>query len=326
MSEPNCSLDPQPVAEGQTDEAIPTKSRARIRYNAALRLVRRAHLYAGLFMMPWVFLYGITAFLFNHPEAFPDRQAVAFGPEDSAGTSLEGFPRTSELASRIVAGLNASAGGSEGRPPLRLILPEAARYSRDLIATVTDRGREHSVRINLETATGTILSTAASHGSSVVWPAAGQIDLPDPPRDRLASGIPQLLAKLGSGAETVTVRNPPDAVFIAESQGKLWRVTYNLQSGVVTGRPYETSNEQLSTRRFLTGLHLARGYPSGWDARWVWALVVDGMFATMVFWGVSGLLMWWQMKSTRRWGMLVLLASAVVAITLATGMHHVLAS
>ena len=37
-----------------------------------MRLVRRVHLYSGLFLVPLVLLYGVTAFLFNHPAAFSE--------------------------------------------------------------------------------------------------------------------------------------------------------------------------------------------------------------------------------------------------------------
>jgi len=35
-----------------------------------LRYLRRIHMYASLFMVPWIVLYGSTGFLFNHPTAF----------------------------------------------------------------------------------------------------------------------------------------------------------------------------------------------------------------------------------------------------------------
>src|SRR5262245_21617562 len=43
-------------------------------HRPAMHWVRRLHLFSGLIMLPWVLLYGVTAFLFNHPGAFPDRQ------------------------------------------------------------------------------------------------------------------------------------------------------------------------------------------------------------------------------------------------------------
>jgi hypothetical protein len=52
--------------------------------------------------------------------------------------------------------------------------------------------------------------------------------------------------------------------------------------------------------------------------------MVDIMAAAMVVWGCSGLLMWWQMKSLRRWGVLTLIVSVVTAAGVATGMHAAL--
>jgi hypothetical protein len=77
----------------------------------------------------------------------------------------------------------------------------------------------------------------------------------------------------------------------------------------------------MSVRRFLTRLHLAHGFPGAVNWRWVWALVVDAMAFVMIFWGVSGLLMWWQIKATRRIGFVLILFSAVTATALGFGMH-----
>ena len=49
------------------------------------------------------------------------------------------------------------------------------------------------------------------------------------------------------------------------------------------------------------------------------------MFVSMVFWGISGMLMWWQMKKLRGWGAVTLVLS-LSAAALAVGMHEVLAS
>ena len=89
------------------------------------------------------------------------------------------------------------------------------------------------------------------------------------------------------------------------------RVAYNIQLERLSVRPVDDSAGRLSNRRFLTGLHLASGYPSHLGARWLWAVAVDIMAAAMVVWGCSGLLMWWQMKSLRRWGAVALAAASV---------------
>ncbi len=100
----------------------------------------------------------------------------------------------------------------------------------------------------------------------------------------------------------------PDLNFLMEGEGKVWRVGYNLQTGLLTGRPEDAPRvgEPLSNRRFFLRLHTAHGYPSQLNARWIWAVAVDVMFVCMVGWGITGLLMWWQMKNVRRIGVVLL--------------------
>ena len=294
----------------------------RARYNAALKVVRRVHLFAGLFMTPWVFLYGVTGFLFNHPEAFPDREVRAAGRAEVAGTPLEGFPTAPELADRVVATLNERA----GTPTYRLADRDDAAYTRALFVAATGRGREHSVRFDPDTGASFIRSTRAAPGGAGSWPGGASLALADPPRDRLVRGVPALLARLGFDADAAALRNPPDLLCTVEEGGRRWRVAYNLQTGATSARPADDPGARLSTRLFLTRMHLAYTYPSRVDARWFWAIAVDAMFVSMVFWGLSGLLMWWQMKKLRGWGVVLLALSAAAATALAIGMHAALAA
>lgn len=110
-----------------------------------------------------------------------------------------------------------------------------------------------------------------------------------------------------------------------EGEGKVWKVGYNLATGSVTGRPENAATgangEPLSTRRYLLRLHTAHGYPNDFGPRWIWAAAVDVMFVCMVGWGVTGLLMWWQMKNVRIIGAVLLVLSVVVSTASAIGMH-----
>ena len=300
-----------------------TRARARVRYNAVLKLVRRAHLFAGLFMTPWVFLYGVTGFLFNHPAAFPDREVRTAGRAEIAGTALERFPTAPELADRIVTVLNDRAGAAA----FRLADRDRATYSRPLFITASGQGREHSVRFDPESGESLIRSTTSREGLTEPWTGGTSMTLIDPPRDRLAKGVPALLGRLGIKADAATVRNPPDLICTVErADGQRWRVAYNVQTGALTARPADDPGQRLSTRLFLTRLHLSFTYPARVDARWFWAVVVDAMFVAMVFWGISGLLMWWQARKLRGLGALTLCLSAMVATAVAFGMYEVLAS
>ena len=138
----------------------------------------------------------------------------------------------------------------------------------------------------------------------------------------LSRAVPTILDRSGIKGREPVIRTTPDLSFLMEGQGKTWRVFYNTQLGRLSGRP-EQAPGPLSTRRFLILLHVAHGFPAKLDYRWIWAVTVDLMFVSMVGWGLTGILMWWQMKNVRRVGIAVLCASAAAATALAIGMHQI---
>ena len=61
---------------------------------------------------------------------------------------------------------------------------------------------------------------------------------------------------------------------------------------------------------FLERFHRRRGYATGYGLDTAWAVTVDLAIVAMVFWVLSGLWMWWEMKVTRRLGTAALAAGA----------------
>ena len=91
--------------------------------------------------------------------------------------------------------------------------------------------------------------------------------------------------------------------------GKLEVVRFNpVQNRRLTFNPSDKSvvieAAVVSTQRSLEALHRLRGYQSGFASRTAWAVVVDLVIAGIVFWCLSGLWLWWQLKTTRRLGAL----------------------
>ncbi len=292
------------------------RSRARVRFNAAMKVVRRAHMYAGLSLVPFVILYGVTAFLFNHPDWFSDRSVRLITTKDTADTALATFPAPETLATQIVSALN-----HETASPVKLSQAQTPAYSRDLALTAQTPGTEQIIFVELEGRVGTVRSAPVEKSPS--RPAWGQqaTYLDRAPAVIAQDAVASILAKWGDKPREVRVRTAPELIFAVESEGKVWRVAYNLQTRKLAAHP---SGPTLSTRRFLTGLHLACRYPSQIDARWFWAVLVDAMAVSMIFWGVSGLFMWWQMKSLRRLGSIVMAVSLFASVAIAFGMHGVL--
>ena len=305
------------TTEPQVRAARPS-SRARVRYNAGMKYVRRAHMYAGLFLVPFVLLYGLTAFLFNHPDWFSDRSVRLITAEDAAGTSLGSFPTAGELSAQVIQALNQG-----GTPRVSLSTAQVPAYSRDLALTATGAGAgtEQIIFLELAGRTGTVRSAPASKPVSQPAWARESVPLDSPPAEAARTAVAAILTKWGERPDEVKVRTPPELIFAVESEGRTWRTTYNLQTEGLTVRPW---GPDLSTRRFLTAMHLACRYPSQINVQWFWAAVVDIMAVAMVFWGFSGLFMWWQMKSLRRLGSIVLAASLIGSVLVAIGMHGVI--
>lgn len=319
-----------------------------------MSVVRRGHLYAGLLMLPWVILYGATAFLFNHPTAFSDQPTTAFGPDALTGTPMASPPTPAEVAGQVVAALRARAGDGT---TYALVEPDQARYTREFaFATVKRDDTEVSVLVEVNGSGGTVRirdvpppkveprapfavgrgGPEAGRGRAAAGPKGGTrggpkaddgLALPDPLHERVRAAVPAILDRTGLAAGEITVTSVPDLAFLMVGDETKWRVTYNAQTGAVSGRPAaEDTRTDLSARRFLTRLHTTHGYPGEPGPRTAWAVVVDAMAGVMVFWGVSGLFMWWQLKATRRLGAVVLAVSVLAAAWVGIAMHGAIIS
>lgn len=301
-------------------------------------LVRRIHMFAGLFMLPWVLLYGTSALVFNHhtwfhPEA---RRAAAAsqarGMPDAVWQSgpLARVGTAESLAAGVLAEINQS-------------LPDAsaawipagdreARFSRTLVLEGANDHASLEVQINLDEQTGTVISKAKADEAG----GAARIRRFEPAAARVFSAewSRQLAQQLSAPEEAARqdvkpfrIKNAPELVFSAEAEGRRWNIRCNLVTGEVTAREAGPGAGIVErTAAFITRLHKTRGYPSHSEVtiRWWWALLVDGMAFLMLLWGLSGLAMWWQMKGQRTWGAITLAACGVVTWLLWTGMQATL--
>ncbi len=287
--------------------------------------LRRIHLYSGLFMFPWVMLYAGSALLFNHPRAFPDRPQRILTPADFDGTPLQLPVDPADDAEQVVAALNARL--AKGSAPLscRVVHPEKAGYTRDVL-TIRARGtgQEHAVLFDIAAGSATVNTREQSDGAPAPFATRG-LKVPNALGERVKTGMPKALVKQGLAADDANMSIGTDLIFFAECEGTVWRVAYSIQTGAVNGSPVENPHT-ITTRRFLTQLHMSHGYSGTGGIRWIWALGVDLMFASMVFWGFSGLFMWWQIKAVRLVGVGIILVSMVSAALIAVGMHQTLTS
>lgn len=57
---------------------------------------------------------------------------------------------------------------------------------------------------------------------------------------------------------------------------------------------------------FLERMHRRRGFQTPYRVDDVWAITVDFFIAAVIFWALSGLWMWWELKATRKLGAVAL--------------------
>ena len=88
-----------------------------------MKIVRRTHLYAGLFLAPWVAMYGFSGLIFDHGDRFaPGGGAAASKPIEWTAdvTALPPWPEPAALARKVVAALNAAGKDKAGAAEYRL--------------------------------------------------------------------------------------------------------------------------------------------------------------------------------------------------------------
>jgi hypothetical protein len=59
--------------------------------------------------------------------------------------------------------------------------------------------------------------------------------------------------------------------------------------------------------QFLTGMHARGGFDQGDLLASSWSVVVDLVQVGILFWIASGLIMWWELRGHRRWGLVAIL-------------------
>lgn len=302
-----------------TGSDTPAKPKSRRSIPRFSILIRRLHLYAGLFLLPWVFLYGITGAMYNHQGLFPEAEFWSVGAEQLADSGLDGFPSATELASEVVREMQASA------PEVDFALAQnhGAEFNNNVILELRGQDGKHAVHIDPVAKSATVVKHPEKTESPVpLIPSVKNLKLGDDPYKLAKQAVPEIMESAGlSGSGSVHPIGWCKLNFLASVDGQLARVTYVLRDGHVDVTKYD-GNDGMSTREFFMRLHTSHGRPPHWNARALWSIILDTMAIAMVSWGVTGLIMWWQLKRTRLIGGVVIAVSIVAATSLYFSMSY----
>ena len=304
---------PAASTQGTDPSSMKKKRRSRKRYNASMKLTRRLHMYFGLVLAPFVLLYGITAILFNHQSLFSTSTYETVNPSKFADLA---FTDPNALADAVTVEISEQSGQSIER-----IESFPADFRGDMIIDFTEDTVRRRYRITPETMTGTLQTTPRSIEDEEEPVLA--IESVEPREVETIDGIKTLLE-----AEHVEasgrIRSMPDLEFRVRADDEELALTYDLRSGDIAQRKVDEPRMDFNLRSFLLRLHVSHGFPSQTSARTVWAIIVDVTAALMIFWAVSGIIMWWQLRPTRFNGMFTMVLGVVLSIALGYAMLNLI--
>lgn len=284
-----------------------TRTRKRNRFNSAVRLFRRTHLYFGLLLVPFVLLYGLTAIFFNHPTWLDSRSETTVNETDLF-SAHPGFP-IDAMAEDVRRELE-----EQMEEPIEIT--GAPVFNGDFLLETREDEKRIRVRIDPSTLASTTQVTALASSDE---PRRFPERLDDEFRERI--DLLKSEAENRTALEDSSIRSAPDIEFTARVGDEQWEIAYDLRNGAITERRVGELRREFNLRSFLMRLHVSRGYPDEVGLRSFWGGIVDVTAALMIFWAGSGVVMWWQMKPLRFTGAFALGGGILMAGLLAWGMY-----
>ncbi len=303
-----------------TDKKGTEVRRSRKNKNKVLKLVRRIHMYTGLILLPWVILFGFSGMLFNHPDLSGSVEVVS-SHSAAEVDALQSFdePNPNALADEIVSKINEAEGpGFKRASESDAVIEGALVYqgnAKDGRTTVTLSPNDGSAVVRQ--------SSAPKGGAKPSFPSSLEGELSGYDSDGAARVAGRLLEEAGVEieGEMVEVERGAASVrfrIVSEDGTSRWNVSHNLVTGALSVREI-SAPLGIDLYSILTQLHKTHHYPDRFSARWLWTAFGDATGITMVFWGISGLIMWWQIKPTRVMGVAGLSVAAVIGFVIFAG-------
>ncbi|MEZ6122827.1 MAG: PepSY domain-containing protein [Planctomycetaceae bacterium] len=313
MSQVNTSS----VSDEASADGPPIASRRRFSSRISI-LIRRIHLYSGLFLVPWVVLYGVTGAMFNHLGLFPRVDIRPVPPEVVAATAMADFPAPDELAEQVVEQLKTRSPGSD----IQLLPNHGAQFTGDVMFEIKNGDGQHVVHLNPVNGSAWLgFQPANDEELPAMLKDVRNITLSPDPHQQAREAAGKILQSADISSDGLPAPlGWAKLNFLASVDGQPTRITYVLKDGHIDANQH-TGQDGLPLRQFFLRMHTSHGQPPHWNGRMFWSLAVDAMAIAMVCWALTGLFMWWQLKRTRLIGAVVILLSLLTAAAMTFSLH-----
>ncbi len=284
------------------------------------KFIRRTHMYLGLLLIPWVILFGVSGFLFNHGSntfGGPIRYLAQLSPEESADAAGFAAVGLDTVVQEVVTKIN-----EELEDEFQLADPKAIQLTSNI--RFSAKGEKGDVTVALDPVDGSAeIYTVEFSRPEQTRPSFNGQKIPNDALkpDELKKKAARILEAKEikfSGSMRSGRRSPELRFQLKDQNGKLWNTVYNLGNGQLSGRGGEDDNG-MNFRTAVLRLHMTHNYPDQKNARWFWVLLADTTAITLVFWGISGLIMWWQIKPSRVLGLGAITVAAIIGFGVFSG-------
>ncbi|MAD35002.1 MAG: hypothetical protein CMJ88_14780 [Planctomycetes bacterium] len=261
---------------------------------AAVKLMRRVHLYSGLALLPWVLVYGISGFLFNHGGSASTAQRLPVEAQQLAMLAPDEDALGERLMSAMDEAPSAKAATLSGSWSFEFTSPDEKRYR--LSVPIDGSDASYSER--------TVRSSSSSNIPSDTFAAE---------REAAEAAAAALLERSGVAHASLRMTGGPSLRVRGEE--RRWFTT------LTRDRVSESQISPFDFSRLMRRLHVTHGYSRPDTSRVVWAVFVDIMAFAMVMWSITGVVMWWQMKRLRAIGGVVIAAAFGGGVLLILGLQ-----
>jgi len=247
--------------------------RAAHRKATVMRWVRKTHLYSGLALVPWVLVYGISGFLFNHGGSSSTARELVV-PDDQVAQLA---PAGDELGERLLTAMD--------KPAANLHTTLSGSWTFEFHDPDSDKNFRLSMPID---GTGAFLTERRARTSRTTnYPR----ETFAPEKERATAVAAATLASIGMQHEKLRAIGGPSLRITSDETR--W------STSLTRDRVSESTVGAFDFGRLMRRLHVTHGYGRSHWARVVWAVFVDIMSFAMVMWAITGIVMWWQKKSIR---------------------------